>query len=206
MKCVLHSQSIYADHHIEKMYKTIEKHMAHCKKYIHIIGGNFNAELGLGNGTERKSVGRYTLNEGNKRGDWLKSWLMLQDYTAVNTMFRKTPQKQTTFISPQGNEEQIDYMLTKRRHLKHIKDDEANDMIHMGSDHRCVMATFKISMLGKKPNLKDMKGYHETEKRERSAQAGKSISDELPELEKDQEIVEMIEIPPPQKKLKRKKN
>ena len=28
-------------------------------------------------------------------------------------------------------------MLTKRRCLRHIKDAEANDMIHMGSDHRC---------------------------------------------------------------------
>ena len=24
-----------------------------------------------------------------KRGDWLKSWLMLHDYSALNTMFRK---------------------------------------------------------------------------------------------------------------------
>ena len=106
--------------------------MAHCNKYIPIIGGDFNAELGPGKGTERKSVGRYTLNEGNKRGDWLKSWLMLQDYTALNTMFKETPQKQTTFISPKGNEKQIDYILTERRHLKHVKDAEANDMIHMG--------------------------------------------------------------------------
>ena len=82
---------------------------------------------------------------------------MLQDYTALNTMFRKTPQKQTTFISPKGNEKQIDYILTKRRHLKHIKDAEANDMIHMGSDHRCVMAIFTISMPGKNSNHKDMK-------------------------------------------------
>ena len=50
--------------------------------------------------TERKSVGRYTLNESNKRGDWLKSWLMLNDCSALNTMFRKTPQKQTSFVSP----------------------------------------------------------------------------------------------------------
>ena len=57
--------------------------MANCKNYIPIIGGDFNAELGRGNGTERKSVGRYTLNEGNKRGDWLKSWLMLQDYPTL---------------------------------------------------------------------------------------------------------------------------
>ena len=186
--------SKYADHHIEKMYKTIEKHMAHCNKYIPIIGGDFNAELGPGKGTERKSVGRYTLNESNKRGDWLKSWLMLQDYTALNTMFRKTPQKQTTFISPKGNEKQIDYILTKR-HLKHM-DAEANNMIHMGSDHRCVMAIFTISMPGKNSNHKDMKGKHDTVKRERRSQTAKSISIEMPELEKRyQEIFETMKKP-----------
>ena len=56
-----------ADHHIEKLYKTIEKHMEHCNKYIPIIGGDFNAELGPGKGTERKSVGRYTLNESKQK-------------------------------------------------------------------------------------------------------------------------------------------
>ena len=49
------------------MYKTIEKHTANCKSYIPIVGGDFNAELGPGHGTECISVGRYTLNEGNKR-------------------------------------------------------------------------------------------------------------------------------------------
>ena len=50
--------SKYADHHIEKMYKTIEKHMTNNEKCIPIIGGDFNAELGLGKGTECKSVGK----------------------------------------------------------------------------------------------------------------------------------------------------
>ena len=84
----------------------------------------------------------------NKREDWLKSWLMLNDYSALNTMFRKTPQKQTCFVSPKGKEKQIDYILTKRRSLRNVKDAEANDMIQMGSDHRCVMATFLINMPG----------------------------------------------------------
>ena len=53
----------YADHHIEKMYKTITENY---KRYIPIIGGDFNAELGPGHGNECISVGRYTLNEGNK--------------------------------------------------------------------------------------------------------------------------------------------
>ena len=64
----------------------------------------------------------------------MKHWLVLQDYTALNTMYRKTPQKQTTFISPKGNEKHIDYILTKRRYLRY-KDADANDMIHVGSDH-----------------------------------------------------------------------
>ena len=157
LMCVYFPHSKYADHQIEKMYKTIEKHMMNNKKYIPIIGGDFNAELGPGKGTERTSVGRYTLNESNKRGDWLKSWLMLHDYSALNTMFRKTPQKQTSFVSPRGKEKQIDYILTKRRYLRNVKDAEANDMIHMGSDHRCVMATFLINMLGKDIHAKNMK-------------------------------------------------
>ena len=107
-------------------------------------------------------------------------------------MFRKTPQKQTTFTSPKGNEKQNRLQLTKRRYLKHIKDAKANDTIHMGCDHRCVMATFTISMPGKNFNHKNMKGKHDTKKHEGSAQAEKSISIEMPELEIYQEIVEII--------------
>ena len=125
---VYFSHSGYADHHIEKMYRTIEEHTENCISYIPIIGGDFNAELGLGHGNECISVGRYTLNEGNKRGDWMKHWLVLQGYTALNKMCRETPQKRTTYRSPKGNEKQIDHILTKRRHPRHAKDAEANDM------------------------------------------------------------------------------
>ena len=92
----------------------------------------------------------------------MKSWLMLNDYSALNTMFRKTPQKQTSFVSPKGNEKQIDYILTKRRYLRNVKDAEANDMIHMGSDHRCVMATFLINTPEKKTNVRRENKKHET--------------------------------------------
>ena len=89
----------------------------------------------------------------------MKSWLMLNDYSALNTMFRKTPQKQTSIVSPKGKEKQIDYILTKRRYLRNVKDAEANDMIHMGSDHRCVMATVLINMLGKGTHAKNMRRW-----------------------------------------------
>ena len=72
---------------------------------------------------------------------------MLNDYSALNTMFRKTPQNRR--FSFHQKEKQIDYISTKRRYLRNVKDDEANDMIHMGSDHRCIMATILINTPGK---------------------------------------------------------
>ena len=88
-----------------------------------------------------------------------------------------------TYTSSKGSEEQIDYILTKRRHLKHVKDAEANDMIHMGSDHRCVMATLTISTLGKILSQRKQKVNHNTKKQKRSTQAENNISIELPGLE-----------------------
>ena len=172
--------SKYADHHIEKMYPTIEKHMTNNKKCIPIIGGDFNAELGPGKGAECKSVGKYTLNESNKRGDWL----MLNDYSALNTMFRKTPQKQTSFVSPKGKEKQIDYILTRRRYLRNVKDAEANDMIHMGSDHRCVMATLLINIPERKNNVRRGNTKHETTVYAEQEDEAKENNSEKSELEK----------------------
>ena len=53
----------------------------------------------------------------------MKHWLMIQNFTALNTMYRKTPRKQTTYRSLEGTEKQIDHILIKRRHLKYSKDD-----------------------------------------------------------------------------------
>ena len=128
----------------KKMYRTFEKHTSSSQKSTQIVGGDFNAELGPGYGVERTSVGPHT-HGGNKIGDWLKHWLMIQHSTALNTICRKTPGKQTTYRSSKGTEKQIDCILIKRRHLKYNKDAEANAMIHIGIDHRCVMATFVIN-------------------------------------------------------------
>ena len=57
----------FVDHHIEKMYNTIEKQLNSSKKSIQIVGGDFHAELGPGYGEERVSVGPHTLKEVKKR-------------------------------------------------------------------------------------------------------------------------------------------
>ena len=103
--------SVYADHHIEKYTEQLRS-MRVPTNSMQIVGGDFNAELGPRYGVERASVGPHTLNEGNKRGDWLKHWLMPHNFTALNTMYKKTPAKQTTYKSPEGTEKRIDYMLS----------------------------------------------------------------------------------------------
>ena len=47
---------MYADHHVEKMYRSIEKDTKTKDKNMKIVGGGFNAELGPGDGIERVSV------------------------------------------------------------------------------------------------------------------------------------------------------
>ena len=134
---------MYADHHVEKAYRAIKKHTK-SEKAIQIVGGDFNDELGPGIGVERVSVGPHTLKEGNKRRDWVKQWMMLQKLVALNTMHRKTPEKHVMYRTPKGVEKQLDYVLINRKMLSCSRHAEANDMIHMGGDHRSVMAQFLI--------------------------------------------------------------
>ena len=57
----------YLDHQVEKTYKTILATIEKDKS-MKIIGGDFNAELGPGEGIELSAVGHYTLNKANCRG------------------------------------------------------------------------------------------------------------------------------------------
>ena len=89
----------YPDHHIEKTYRTILSTVGK-EKCMKIIGGDFNAELGPGEGIELSSVGHYTLNKANCRGEWMTQWLLDNSFVALNTMYKKIPQKQVTYHTP----------------------------------------------------------------------------------------------------------
>ena len=79
-----------------------------------IIGGDFNAELGPGDGIELTSVGHFTLNKANCRGEWKTQWLLEKNLVALNTMYKKIPQKQMTYHTPKGGKKQLDYILTDK--------------------------------------------------------------------------------------------
>ena len=63
-------------------------------------------------------------------------------------MFRKTPQKQTSFVSPKGKEKQIDFFLTKRRYLKNVKDADYFLDQHAREGHACQEENKKHETIG----------------------------------------------------------
>ena len=80
--------------------------------------------------------------EFDRVGDWMKQWLMIQNFTTLNTMSRKTSGKQATYRTPEGTEKKLDYIVN-RKHIYCSRDAEANDMIHMGSDTQKCYGTIK---------------------------------------------------------------
>ena len=88
--------------------------------------------------------------------------------------------------------------------MRNVKDAEANDMIHMGSDHRCVMVTFLINMPEKKTNVRRGNKKHETTVYVEHEEKAKNTNIETSELEKRYQdiIVTIKKKPPPKKKTK----
>ena len=121
----------YADHHVERVYSAMEK--------------TRNPKRRASKYWEETS----TLNWGP-----VLHWLMLQNFVALNTMYRKTPEKQVT-RTPKGVENQLDCILVDRKHMCCSRDVGANDMIHMGSDHRSVTAQFVITASKKEVSQKN---------------------------------------------------
>ena len=83
---------MYPDHQVERTYDAIRS-VIEKEKHMKIIGGDFNAELGPGIGIEQANVGHHTLEESNSRDEWMSQWLLEQRLVALNTMYKKLPQK-----------------------------------------------------------------------------------------------------------------
>ena len=69
----------------------------------------------------------------------------MDDDTELSQHSTRCTKKRLKSKLPKGTEKQLDYILVDRKHITAGENVEANDMIHMGSDHRSVMAHFVIT-------------------------------------------------------------
>ena len=100
----------------DQFYEQLETATRQAK--TEIIGSDINGHVGM-NGIESTSHGNIGRGERNEEGYRLVEFANMFDLVIANTWFTKTRNQLITFKT--GNSgSQIDYILTKRRHLKYI--------------------------------------------------------------------------------------
>ena len=134
----------YADQHVEIVYNSIDK-MTKSRKNMQVVGGE-TSTLNLVPELELNAPVLECIPSTNQTAEvtgW-SSGSCNRNLWHSTRCTKKTPEKQFTYRTPNGAEKQLDYTLVNKKYLRCSEDAEANDMIHMGSDHRCVMAQFVI--------------------------------------------------------------
>ena len=139
----------YGDAHVQRMYDTIStiKREAKQRKRHVILTGDFNAQVGSRMEDEsRTTVGRFGMETCNSRGEWLKSWAGSEHFVIANTHFRKRPEFITTYIGPNGNARQIDYILVTTGLWRLVMDAHSTTCPDLGSDHRAVQLRLNLTL------------------------------------------------------------
>lgn len=108
-----------------------------------IIMGDFNAKLGHRTEGENR-LGNYGYGTRNERGDRLYEFLEKANLYAMNSFYKKRPNKKWTWISPDGmTKNEIDYLLTTNKSM--FEDVTVINRCTTGSDHRMVRAKICIN-------------------------------------------------------------
>ena len=159
---VLLPLGIYGPPRRNYVYRTIEKHTRNSNKCIPIVGGDFNAELGPGQGTDCTSVGKHTRNGGNKRGGWMNHWLLIFNFTALNTMDRKTHDLQISKRKreanrPQHNQERALEMQQRCRSERYDPHGQWSQMCHgnIRDHHSTERWLCKVKTSSRQQNMTD---------------------------------------------------
>ena len=108
----LHSE--YADHHVERTYRSIERLTKSNKKNIHIVGGWFGARAWC------RTCQCWTAHSQRAKQKRRRDETMADDTELRSTWHdvqKKHLKKQATYGTPQGVEKKLDYMLVDRKHI-----------------------------------------------------------------------------------------
>ena len=140
---LLHSG--YADQHVEKCAKRSRSTRQIAKNTYRLLEETSMQNWDLAAEPSAQVLAdTHSTKETEEVTGWSSGWCYKATHHSTRWTERHLGNKRPTDLHKR-NEKKIDYILTKRRYLKYNKDAEANNMIQMGSDHRCVMATFMIT-------------------------------------------------------------
>ncbi|GBP07065.1 LINE-1 retrotransposable element ORF2 protein [Eumeta japonica] len=99
--------------------------------------GDFNAQIGVQLPGEEYVIGKYGKGKRSKNGEKLVEFLLENNLTPLNTIFRKKPKNKWTWISPDGNtRNEIDYIITNK--ARSFKDTNIIQNLNFNTNHRMV--------------------------------------------------------------------
>ena len=109
-----------------------------------VIGGDFNAEIGLRQpGEDDAVIGPHGAGSRNKRGDAMAKWALRAEVSVANTFFEK-PWGRTWTHKYKGRERTIDYFCVTKGRRKLIQDVQIWRRLNLGSDHRAVRLDIRL--------------------------------------------------------------
>ena len=134
------------------------------KRNFLTIVGDFNGKTGSGYEHCRENMGKFGKGEMNSNGEYLLELAARHDLVLTNTLFEHKKAHRTTWESPDKTKgkiirNQIDYILVRNFHKIFIQDSRLYAGTMTFSDHRLVMAKFKINWIRKTPGKVVSKKY-----------------------------------------------
>ena len=123
---------------VELFYEELEKAIDKKACSHHIVMGDFNAKIGVGNCT-----GPFGTGNRNERGERLLDFTKENNLVVTNSLFFKAANRYWTWEAPGGvTKNQIDFILSSD--WKIVQNCEVITKVDIGSDHRMVRARVEI--------------------------------------------------------------
>jgi endonuclease/exonuclease/phosphatase family metal-dependent hydrolase len=158
--------STHDDEEVETFYEDISKAMEENRTHYLFILGDFNAKLGKREEDSEISIGNFSYDQRNERGDTLLNFLQQHNIFASNSFFPGKFQRKWTWASADGvTKNEIDYIITNSKSV--VKNVTVLNNFTTGSDHRMVRAKvvlntrFQRSKLVKKTEIPDVQRLKE---------------------------------------------
>ena len=133
-----------ADDETDKFYEDLQALLSTLKdRDPIIIMGDFNAKVGEGQQKE-SGLGPYGLGIKNERGERLLTFCQANNFRITNTQFPHHPRRRYTWVSPNQDKHQIDYVLINEGWASSVLDSKTRPGADHDPDHILLQAKMRI--------------------------------------------------------------
>ncbi|XP_073957407.1 uncharacterized protein [Choristoneura fumiferana] len=127
---------------IEEFYNNLSDTLRKYDNNNLIIMGDFNAQVGTREPGEELILGDYSYGDRSANGHRLTDFLVQNNLTLLNSIFKKNPKSKWTWVSPDGkNKNEIDFIITNK--VKYFNDTHVIQSLNFNTDHRMVRSCLK---------------------------------------------------------------